>query len=59
LLCSGSAVRGKGVKHLENLWIAGDDPGMQKRIPMNGILFSKFAEERIRIRHDLGIEQVV
>ena len=47
------------MEHLDHVGVARDDPRVQVRIPVDGILFAQTVVERIRIRQDFRIEQVI
>jgi len=49
----------EAMEHLDHVGVARDDPRVQVRIPVDGILGAQTVVERIRIREDLRIEQVV
>ena len=59
LLGSIGSVRGKALKNADHIRIAGDDPGVQERIPVHWILGPELMVKRIGIGEHLRIEQVI
>ena len=59
LLRGRGAVGREGLQDGQHVVVARDDPCVQERVPVHGGLVSQAAVQRVRIREDLGIEELV
>ena len=53
------AIGGESMQNGDDILIAGDDPGMQERIPVHWVLFAKPAEKRVRIGEHRRVQKLV
>ena len=51
--------RRKRMQNLDHILVAGDDPGMQERVPVHGGLVSQAMKQRIRVSQNRRVEKVI
>jgi len=47
------------MEHMDYICVSSDNPGVEKGIPVDRVFIAQAVIQRIRIREDLGVEQVV
>ena len=47
------------MEHVDYICVSRDNPGVEKRVPVNWVFIAQAVIKGIRIREDLGVEQVI
>jgi hypothetical protein len=49
----------KALQHFDNIDVARDDPSVQERIPMNGSFAAQAMKQRVGIRENLRVQEMI